>query len=162
MNKPKLIIVRGLPGSGKSTLARKILAELRERGYNAEHMESDSFFIGDDGVYRFNQAALGAAHKICFEKVQAAIEANQIAIVSNTFTMQRELNPYLKLTDNVFVVTVNKHLTLEENFKRTIHGVPMEALQRMKDRWVSHPGEFFYDERADDGTGYSDFYQEYK
>jgi len=137
----ELIIVRGIVGGGKSTFAKKLAIEL-----NAVHYEADNYFI-KDGVYKFDQAKLGAAHKICFELTKAALEAGRTAIVSNTFTTQKELNPYLKLAEElhtpVKVYAVGRELLLEELEKRCVHNVPRATIEKMIARWYNHPGEIY-------------------
>lgn len=150
--KNALIIVRGLPGSGKSTLARKILSELKAKNIDTAHYEADSFFI-NDGKYVFDARKLGRAHSNCFENTKNALNAGSTVIVSNTFTTLKELKPYIALTDNNMVIVVNKSLPLDLNFKRTIHEVPMEALEKMQNRWAKYPGEVFFDERVHDIEG---------
>lgn len=149
--KNALIIVRGLPGSGKSTLAKRLLEELRAKDINTVHFEADSFFM-KDGKYEFDISKLGRAHSICFESTKNALNSGSTVIVSNTFTTIKELKPYVKISDKLMVITVNKDLSVEESFSRTIHSVPFETLLKMQNRWVDYPGEVFFDERIHDLT----------
>ena len=143
-----LTIVRGLPGSGKSTYAKKMAAKT-----DAVHVESDNFFM-KNGKYEFDQTKLGIAHRICFKSVQKALEQGRNVIVSNTFTMLKEINRYVKMAENlkvkVDIVSINRHLTTAEVFARNVHSVPIEVIERMQNRWVLYPGETFYSERDSD------------
>jgi adenylate kinase family enzyme len=62
--KQQLIIVRGIPGSGKSTFASSL---------GIPHYEADQYFIGADGVYRFDFSKLGEAHRQCRVSVGKAL-----------------------------------------------------------------------------------------
>lgn len=67
-------------------------------------------------------------------------------IVHNTFTQRWEMEPYLDMADLFGAITVidlgEAGLTDEELAERNSHGVPVEAITRMSDRfesdWVSY------------------------
>lgn len=134
MNK-NLYIVRGLPGSGKSTFATHLV------GADFLVCEADKYFMVD-GEYKFDATKLKAAHEFCRNTVETYmrdnVEANdqfyrQIA-VSNTFTQEWEMQPYFDLAKKygytVFTIVVeNRHGGVNQ------HGVPDEALTRMRDRF---------------------------
>ena len=138
----ELIIIRGIVGGGKSTFAGKLLEEIGQN--KASHYEADNYFM-ENGVYKFDQSKLGAAHKRCFDLTESALKSGKTAIVSNTFTTQKELNPYLKLAEElsipVRVYVVGKELTLEELQKRCVHNVPKKTIENMIARWYNYPGE---------------------
>jgi predicted kinase len=131
-----LYIVRGIPGSGKSTFAKRLV----------EHdflvCEADKFFIDKEtGEYNFDFSKIKDAHKFCQETVETYMKDSltndqfyrEIA-VSNTFTQEWEMEPYIKLAEKygymVFTVIVeNRH------GGKNIHGVPEDKLQIMKERF---------------------------
>lgn len=130
MNKT-LYIVRGLPGSGKSTLAKNLVSEPL-----LHHHEADQYYVGSDGVYRFDPDKIGAAHSYCRRCVENDME-NYIPriAVSNTFTTLKEIQPYLELCKLHGYTPVVIHC--ENNFGN-IHSVPEETLIKMKNRWQKY------------------------
>ena len=134
MNGKVLTLVRGLPGSGKSTFAHFI--------WNSHVIcEADQFFVGEDGVYRFDGSKIKDAHKWCRDKVETFMKDNQLngqyypeIVVSNTFTQEWEMEEYYKLAEQygytVFSIIVeNRHGGVNE------HGVPTDKLEQMKNRF---------------------------
>jgi predicted kinase len=130
----KLYIVRGLPGSGKSTFALDLV------GSDFLVCEADKYFMVD-GEYKFDGSKLKEAHESCRNLVETYMKDSlmndqfyrEIA-VSNTFTQAWEMQPYLDLAKQygymVFTIIVeNRHGGVNQ------HGVPDEALTRMKDRF---------------------------
>ena len=133
MNKV-LTLLRGLPGSGKSTFAGFIWNDYAI-------CEADKFFVGEDGVYRFDASKLRYAHEWCKEEVETRMKDNQNnpqyypeIVVSNTFTQEWEMEDYYKLAEKygykVFSIIVeNRHGS------SNIHNVPEEKLEQMKNRF---------------------------
>lgn len=120
-----LFLLRGLPGAGKSTLA-KTLAKT--------HLEADMYFVDKDGNYNFDPAQLKYAHEWCQFECERAMEWELKVAVSNTFTQEWEMKAYYELAEKhgytVFSIIVeNRHGGVNE------HGVPQEALDRMKNRF---------------------------
>jgi predicted kinase len=127
MDKMKeLYIIRGLPGSGKSTFAKSL---------GGVHFEADMYFELD-GEYKFDPNKLGKAHEWCHNSIMEAMKAGESrVVVSNTFTQEWEINPYLKLAKEfeymVFSVIVeNRHEGLN------VHGVPSDKLSQMRKRFT--------------------------
>lgn len=120
-----LVLIRGLPGSGKSTMA-KTMALLG--GY---HVEADQYFCRS-GEYRFNLSLLNAAHIWCLLWTERYLQQGRTVIVSNTFTQEWEMQPYFALAKEL-----GKKVKIIEakGTWKSIHGVPEEAIQRMRDRW---------------------------
>ena len=125
-----LYIVRGLPGSGKSTFAKSL---------GGIHFEADQFFMVD-GEYKFDGSKIKDAHKWCQNEVNTAMilnhttNLNNVIVVSNTFTQEWEMQPYLDMAKDwgytVFSVIVeNRHGGVN------VHGVPDEKLEIMKNRF---------------------------
>ena len=133
MNK-KLYIVRGLPGSGKSTFALELV------GSDFLVCEADKYFMVD-GEYKFDGSKLKEAHESCRNLVETYMKDSLIndqfyreIAVSNTFTQEWEMQAYIDLAKQygymVFTVIVeNRHGGVNQ------HGVPDEALTRMRDRF---------------------------
>jgi len=121
----ELFLLRGLPGSGKSTLAKTL---------GGMHIEADNYFMDGD-EYKFDASKLKEAHAWCQNVVKVWILNSVPKItVSNTFTQEKELEPYYQLAEEygykVFSLIVeNRHGGVNE------HGVPEEKLVQMKKRF---------------------------
>jgi predicted kinase len=130
----KLYIVRGVPGSGKSTFALNLV------GHDFLVCEADKYFM-IDGEYKFDGSKLKEAHESCRNEVETYMKDSLVndqfyreIAVSNTFTQEWEMQPYFDLAKQygymVFSIIVeNRHGGSNQ------HGVPAEAIQRMKDRF---------------------------
>jgi predicted kinase len=125
----KLILLRGLPGSGKSTFAKSISNE------STGHIESDMFFV-KDGEYKFDGSKIKDAHNWCQDVVEHWMSSNEFEtiIVSNTFTQEWEMKPYMDMAKEweyqIFsIILENRHGGVNQ------HGVPDEKLQQMNDRF---------------------------
>jgi predicted kinase len=129
-----LFIVRGLPGSGKSTFANHI--------WNSYAIcEADKYFYDKEGNYNFDVTKLHQAHKWCQEQVEILMKDNQInpqyypeVVVSNTFTQEWEMQPYLDLAQQygykvVSLIVENRHGS------KNIHDCPEETVERMRNRF---------------------------
>ena len=136
MNEKTLYIVRGLPGSGKSTFAKKLV--------NSDFLvcEADKYFIDKKtGEYKFDGSKIKEAHKYCQDLVETYMKDSMVnnqwyreIVVSNTFTMEWEMNPYFELAKKyeykVFSIIVeNRHKG--EN----VHGVPIDKIEQMENRF---------------------------
>lgn len=136
----ELYLIRGLPGSGKSTFAR----EMADAFY-AWYWEADMYFylipdrpsgtiiFGEE--YRFDASKLFHAHQWCQDRVENDMEnERETIIVSNTFTTEKELKPYLKLAEKhgyqvTTMIIENRH------GNKSIHGVPEETMTKMRNRF---------------------------
>ena len=133
--KKHLIIVRGVPGCGKSTFAEYIslIGDLDSIKRSTICCADD--FVMKDGQYKFNQKAIGIAHKVCHSKCEKAMAAGETrVIVANTSTTEKEINPYIALAEKygymVFSVIVeNRHGGVN------VHNVPEETLEKMVARF---------------------------
>jgi predicted kinase len=125
-----LYLIRGLPGSGKSTFSEKLASNLLGRRY-----EADMFHYNEDGVYDWKPERVAKAHSWCQDKVRRDMEDMFMDIVvSNTFTTEKELKPYLELAaEHGYKVT---SLVVENRHgNSSIHGVPEDTMAKMKNRF---------------------------
>ena len=120
-----IYLVRGIPGSGKSTFAKTL---------GGSHHETDKFFMVD-GKYKFDGTKIKEAHNWCQNKVKTdMMVGREKIVVSNTFTQEWEMEPYLELAKTheykIFSIIVeNRHGGTNE------HGVPDEVLTKMRGRF---------------------------
>lgn len=123
-----LFIVRGLPGSGKSTFA-EMLAEKMVNWFEAD------MFFEHAGEYKFEPKRLPAAHGWCQLKVETAMqEGFETVVVSNTFTRESELAPYVELATKYGYKVVS---TIVENRHGgcSVHDVPLHTMEAMEKRF---------------------------
>lgn len=128
----KLFIIRGIPGSGKSTFAEHLINKLLRFGYDEQdivHAEADMYFIDDAGNYNFDDSKLAIAHQTCYDKIENALKANKIAIVSNTFVDANSVDKYVKLGEKYDAEITIYRRTAEY---KSIHNVPIEVINKMK------------------------------
>lgn len=130
----ELFLLRGLPGSGKSTLAKSI---------GGMHVEADMFFMEPSLEFRtvhtskFDPSKLKEAHAWCQKTVEVCMLEDEKIVVSNTFTQEKELEPYYQLAEKygykVFSLIVeNRHGESEDT---NTHNVPKETIQKMRARF---------------------------
>lgn len=132
-----LVLLRGLPGAGKTTFGKMYSTQLAMAGIPvAGPFEADQYFDNaETGHYEFDASKLGAAHAQCQQKTLEAFHRNtKFIVVSNTFTTEREVNPYLEMAkkfgyDVISLVVENRH------GEESIHNVPEEAMDRMRSRF---------------------------
>lgn len=133
------IIMRGLPGSGKSFLSEKLVKD------GQIFSTDDYFYLNPEGTYQWDRKTLGKAHKWNQRRVIAAVEANlPVIIVDNTNITLKELRDYAPMAraakEKGYFVHLREPEThwrgdVEECFNRNSHGLPLEAIERMKNRY---------------------------
>lgn len=118
-------IIRGIPGSGKSTLARKLAP-------NAA-FEADAYMVDSNGNYAFDPKRLSEVHQKCYDAVRSALMADSGAVaVANTFVKKWEYQKYVDLANEL---GIKYEIIVCNGGYQNIHGVPDEAIQRMKNNW---------------------------
>lgn len=123
----ELVLIRGLPGSGKTTMARTLALV----GY--DHHEADHFFE-QNGAYKFAPAKLPKAHAQCLERTKDSLARGVSCVVANTFTRRWEMQPYL---DAANAIGVPVRVIEAKGEWENCHGVPADAIERMRARWES-------------------------
>jgi predicted kinase len=124
-----LIILRGVPGSGKSTLAKLLVGN----GWDAKICEADNYFVGEDGVYRFDHTKLGAAHEWCRNQCEGAMKAGvSLIVLSNTNVRPKDFKAYEDLAE-LYNYRVTHLIVENRHGGSSVHGVPAETLTRMTD-----------------------------
>ena len=129
----QLILIRGLPGSGKSTLARQLLQSYLDQDIEAAHYEADQYFTQSSGQYVWDASKIGAAHEWCQTSVKVALAHDQTVLVSNTFTLKRELAPYFEMIQEY---SKNPTVLIAQSDFGSVHDVPAATLLNMKTRFV--------------------------
>jgi NEDD4-binding protein 2 len=125
-------LMRGLPGSGKSYTAQKL---------DGKVFSTDDFFTTKEG-YDFDPRQLGQAHIWNQMRVETAMQAGESHIVvDNTNIMYCEMKAYVNLADKhgyevEFVEAQSEWAwNVEECFNRNSHGVPLNVIANMKEKY---------------------------
>jgi hypothetical protein len=129
-----LYIVRGVPGSGKSTLAKLLV------GNDFLVCEADKYF-SKDGEYKFDASKLKDAHEWCRNLVETYMKDSLLndqfyrnIAVSNTFTREWEMQPYLELGQK-YGYRIFSMIVENRHGHDNIHGAPEETVQMMRERF---------------------------
>jgi predicted kinase len=125
-------ILRGLPGSGKSTYARQLR--------NASIVSADDFFVGEDGVYRFDPLQLHRAHQQCWLRfAELTRSGTELVVVDNTNLSPEEIAPYVLPAEALgYTVTIYTFLVDPAVASRcNVHGVPALKIGQMHERMMS-------------------------
>ena len=126
MNERALILLRGLPGSGKSTLA-KVLSEHGKYPV----LSIDNYFTNSKGEYHFEFHKNYLAYKNCEDETRKSLENNfEKVFVDNTFTLDWEIEPYIKLASEF---NYELHIVTVENYhgNKNIHHIGDEQIEKM-------------------------------
>lgn len=145
-----MFISRGVPGSGKSFATRRVgnfvITQLQ---LPAElpifcTFSTDDFWMDENG-YNFNPSRLGEAHNWNQKRVeQACMKQVPFVAVDNTNTTYKEMKAYIYLAKFWNYEVCMVYPTTEwandavECAKRNEHGVPLETIQKMLDRFQNH------------------------
>lgn len=124
----ELILIRGLPGSGKTTFAKKVASAFC--GY---HVEADQYFERN-GQYEFSPWLLPKAHASCLERTRMLLDLGHLVVVSNTFTTEGEMKPYLDLALE-FDCRVTVMIAENRHGNESVHEVPEVTMNKMANRF---------------------------
>ena len=141
--RPWMIIMRGLPGSGKSTWIELDSSEyVNQRDFMIA--SADHYHIDENGVYNFDLKNQREAHTYCKNVALYACKTEHDVYIDNTNTQRWEFQYYLSLAKkykyNVRVVRIHG-IDPETAFNRNVHGVPMDTLIKMNERFEDFEGE---------------------
>ena|ERR1051325_3292311 len=131
MSERALILLRGLPGSGKSSLAQL----LSEKGRYPVLSIDDYFTDPRTGKYEFQFDKNHLAYKKCEENVRAAmLKKEQKIFIHNTFTLDWEIEPYVKLAKEFDYAL---HVVTVENYhgQKNIHHISDEQVRKMAEKY---------------------------
>jgi hypothetical protein len=139
-----ILLIRGLPGSGKTSLS-DMIAILPVRGEGGRVRQpvtcaADDYFLDEDGHYAFDPKLLPEAHKACQVKAAVAVSLGESVVVHNTFTERWEMEPYLQMGYEfdckvIVVSTFDGGCDDAALAERNEHGVPVESIAAMRERW---------------------------
>jgi len=136
-----ILLARGLPGSGKTSLTEMIglptVSGIMSRPISCS---ADDYFVDKDGLYQFDPRLLPEAHKACQGRSRSAMLSEKNVVVHNTFTQRWEMEPYIQLAKEfgyrlIVISTYDGGCDNETLASRNTHGVPVESIAAMRDRW---------------------------
>lgn len=123
MNK-NLYLIRGLPGSGKSTFALMLANSI-----GAHNFEADQYFEDDEGNYNWDATLVHSAHRWCQHGARHIMSLGRPLVVSNTFTTEKEMKPYLDLATQ-WGYNVTSLIVENRRDGQSIHDVPRETIEK--------------------------------
>jgi len=130
MKRTELVLLRGIPGSGKSTYAKN---------HFSDHMllEADMYHMVC-GVYQYKPENIVSAHDWCFKTTEIYLNNGFGVVVANTFVKCWEVFKYVDLANKLHIPCYI--YSIQGEFE-SIHNVPSDVIQRMKDTWENYSGE---------------------
>ena len=134
----RLFLIRGVPGSGKTTYAKTLGIP--------DHYEADMWFDANGG---YDHARIKLAHEWCQQQAIAAMQAGRDVVVSNTFTRLWEMGPYKNTAIKLGVKIIEKVMTGEWT---NVHGVPVEKVRQMRERFEYANGQCPATEQGEVGS----------
>lgn len=99
-------------------------------------LATDDYFMVN-GEYNFDKTKLHHYHQLCIQDTEKVmIKEMEKIFVTNTFTREKELNPYIELSKKydynlISLIVENRH------GNKNIHVVPEETLLKMKNRLLN-------------------------
>lgn len=148
----QIVIVRGLPGSGKSSVVRQAYGNAAEacyakmdvsdvKNHNSVVVSADHFFMRY-GTYVYDVREIGVAHMMCRKYAIAAMMAGvETIVVDNTSVQNHEWAEYSDLAnmiggyETLLIDLFDSGMSDAELAKRCVHGVPVDKIGRMRDRY---------------------------
>jgi hypothetical protein len=102
--------------------------------------EADKYFYDAEGNYNWDGMKIGEAHEWCQLETNKALEQGKTVIVSNTFTLKRELRPYFEMIQEY---GKNPTVICMQSNWGSIHGVPDSVMLNMKKRFCFDISDMF-------------------
>lgn len=139
-----VIIMRGWPGSGKSTIA-SALAECLDG--SVSRVSADKYHYSlFTSLYEWKPENVEFAHRSCKREFAESMSMGvDYLIVDNTNIRKKDYEYYVELAQEhgykVYqAIPRNRGMwDIDECFRRNIHNVPKETIQRMKDSFEDDP-----------------------
>ena len=132
----RIILMVGASGSGKTTWISREFP-------HASVCSSDDYFIGADGIYRFDARELGRAHAECLRNFIELIQSDEDIeelVVDNTNTSIAELSPYIAVSrafgfePEVFWMEESDVAKLTARNEHGVHAGAVRGMLRNMDR----------------------------
>lgn len=140
-----MFLLRGAPGSGKSTLAE--ILNLKYPG--SVVCSADNYFVGRNGVYRWDRRKLPEAHESCHLTAEKTCGQGRILIVDNSNVRIWEMDFYFQLAQrHSYVVVLVETKTswrhdVDQLADRTIHDVASGEIEhKLRSFKVAIPNYF--------------------
>lgn len=147
----KLYVCRGLPSSGKSFLAEQLYQKYYQNWAVVEIFSTDNYWLRPDGEYDWNRNFLRRAHEWNYDKFAKFVAESSlhskndtyVAILDNTNIGWTEFEHYIvwalfhEYEIEIVEPSTEWRYDVNECASKNSHGVPLETIQRMKDRWES-------------------------
>lgn len=130
---PKIMyIMRGPSGAGKSTTAKEL-------GIRGTTLSTDDFWI-KDGQYMFVPSRIAEAHQWNQQRAKECLKKGiSPIIIDNTNIEAWEMKPYVHMAQEfgyqIRLVPVKVTNTAEELAARNKHGVPLNIIQEMLQKY---------------------------
>lgn len=107
------------------------MAQTMAANHGFDHFEADQFFTRN-GRYLFNPRKADQAHAWCLDRAKESMTHGRTCVVSNTFSQQWEIQPYLNAAKEMgYAVQI-----IEAQGKwKNCHGVPDHVIEKMRARW---------------------------
>lgn len=138
-----LVIMSGVSGSGKTTRALEIQGKNVK---NVKIVSADDYFVGEDGVYRFDADQLAQAHATCYSLARLYMHRGvQTIIVDNTSCSGWERDKWREMAEEfgytaMVEQTHGANLTDEDIAlfaSRNRHGVTEDIIRRQYNNFKS-------------------------
>lgn len=146
----KAVILIGVSGSGKSTKARALAEAALSEGLSVEIHSTDNYFIGSDGVYRFDKDQLSYNHGLNLDAFQRSCrEGVDLVVCDNTNLLHEHRWRYVMaaLSEGYEVELMEvgdlRPETLKVCASRNIHGLDQGMINRQS-RMYEKPRRNYY------------------
>lgn len=118
------------------------MTKCNEMNVPVKKCSADDYFTDEEGNYHWSAEEIANAHSYCRGLAEESMSQRiAVVIIDNTNTMQKEMNPYIKMAKRNGYRVVKKVVGNfdEESLKfyaeRNVHRVPLETIKRMAGRF---------------------------